>query len=472
MILLDSTIVSVANPAIMAGLGLGGDYAGVIWVTSAYLLTYAVPLLVTGRLGDRYGPKRLYLAGLVVFTLASLWCGLSGMLPGGGLAMLVVARAVQGLGASCMAPQTMAIITRTFPPERRGVAMGIWGTVAGVAALVGPILGGILVDALGWEWIFFVNVPVGVVAFVAAVRYVPRLETHPHRFDLLGVVLFSAGMLAVVFGLQEGNAYAWGTIAGPVTVWSLIAGGTVLLALFVAWQVVNRAEPLLPLALLRDRNFTLANTAVSAMGLAVVCAALPLMFYLQTVRGLTPTQSALLLAPSAVFSGALAAPVGRLVDRLANPRRVIVPAIGLYAAALVLYAALMRPEAPVGLFLVPATLVGVAMSGIWGPLSTTATRTLPPRWAGAGSGIYNTTRQLGSVVGSAAIAALMEARLAVHLPGAGLGDAGGGVLPAALQAPFSAAMAEAALLPPAALMAGAAAAALFVERPPLPGAAR
>ena len=465
MILVDSTIVSVANPAIMAGLGLGGDYGGVIWVTSAYLLTYAVPLLITGRLGDRFGPRRVYLIGLVIFTLASLWCGLSGVLPGGGLAMLVVARAVQGLGASCMAPQTMAIITRTFPPHRRGAAMGIWGSVAGVAALVGPILGGVLVDTLGWEWIFIVNVPIGVVAFWAALRFVPRLDTHPHRFDVLGVVLFTVGMFLLVFSLQEGNAYDWGTIVGPISVGLLAGVGVVLLALFLVWQVRNRQEPLLPLQLLRDRNFTLANTVVSAMGLAVVSASLPLMFYLQTVRGLTPTQSALLLAPSAVFSGVLAAPVGRLVDRIGNPRRLIVPAILVYAAALVGYALLMRPGTPVWLFLLPASGVGAAMAGIWGPLSTTATRTLPPRWAGAGSGIYNTTRQLGSVVGSASIAALMEARVAVHLPGAA-GLQAGGVLPEALAAPFATAMAESALLPAAVLLFGAAVAVFFVTPAP------
>ena len=154
MILIDTTIVSVANPSIMEG--LNADINSVIWVTSAYLLAYAVPLLITGRLGDRFGPKKLYLSGLVVFTLASLWCGLSG-----DVQMLIVARVFQGFGAAMMTPQTMAVITRIFPPDRRGAAMGIWGATAGVATLVGPILGGVLVDGLGWEWIFFINVPVG-----------------------------------------------------------------------------------------------------------------------------------------------------------------------------------------------------------------------------------------------------------------------------------------------------------------------
>src|SRR4051812_5479054 len=166
MILIDTTIVSVANPAILEGLNT--DIDSVIWVTSAYLLAFAVPLLITGRLGDRFGPKNLYLIGLVVFTLASLWCGLSG-----DVGMLIAARAVQGLGAAMMTPQTMAVITRIFPPDRRGAAMGLWGATAGMAVLVGPILGGVLVDSLGWEWIFFVNVPIGIVAFILVTRFVP-----------------------------------------------------------------------------------------------------------------------------------------------------------------------------------------------------------------------------------------------------------------------------------------------------------
>ncbi|MGH3552561.1 MAG: MFS transporter, partial [Mycobacterium sp.] len=156
MILVDSTIVAVANPSIMAKLETGYDM--VIWVTSAYLLAYAVPLLVAGRLGDRFGPKNLYLAGLAVFTAASLWCGLSGS-----IGVLITARVVQGIGAALLTPQTLSVLTRIFPPQRRGVAMSVWGATAGVATLVGPLAGGVLVDRLGWEWIFFVNVPIGIV---------------------------------------------------------------------------------------------------------------------------------------------------------------------------------------------------------------------------------------------------------------------------------------------------------------------
>ncbi|HEX7740309.1 MAG TPA: MFS transporter, partial [Marmoricola sp.] len=170
MILVDLTIVTVATPTIIEKLDASVNQ--VVWVSSAYMLAYAVPVLITGRLGDRFGSKRLYLAGLTVFTLASLWCGLTNTIE-----MLILARVVQGFGASMMTPQTLAIITRIFPASDRGKAMAVWGATAGVAMVVGPILGGVLTDGLGWEWIFFVNIPVGILAFVMAWRLVPALPT-------------------------------------------------------------------------------------------------------------------------------------------------------------------------------------------------------------------------------------------------------------------------------------------------------
>lgn len=443
MILIDTTIVSVANPKIMEGLHT--DINSVIWVTSAYLLAYAVPLLITGRLGDRFGPKNLYLAGLVLFTLASAWCGLSG-----DIGQLILARVFQGLGAAMMTPQTMAVITRIFPPDRRGQAMGLWGATAGVATLVGPVLGGVLVDSLGWEWIFFINVPVGVVAFVMAYRLVPRLETHAHRFDIPGVVLSAIGMFLLVFGLQEGESYDWGPIVGPISVWGLIVAGVVVLAIFVGWQAINKkGEPLLPLGLFRDRNFSLANGAISAVGFTVTSMSLPLVFYFQLVLGLTPTESAFMLIPMAVISAGLAQPVGRLVDRV-NPRYIAVVGALCLAASLAWYSVLLTPDAEIVWLLLPSALMGVANSCVWAPISTTATRNLPQSQAGAGSGVYNTTRQVGSVLGSAAVGALMQVRLTAELPGAASGSAEfSGALPEFLHEGFSNAMAQSLLLPAA-----------------------
>ena len=345
MILVDSTIVSVATPAIIEE--LHAEVNAVVWVTSAYLLAYAVPVLITGRLGDRFGPKRLYLAGLTVFTLASLWCGLTNSIEG-----LILARVVQGLGASMITPQTMAIITRIFPAQRRGAAMALWGATAGVATLVGPILGGVLVDGLGWEWIFFINVPVGLVGFALAWRLVPRLETHQHSFDWLGVALSGVGMFLLVFGIQEGHQYHWGQITGPIYVWALIIAGLLVLALFLWWQSVNTREPLVPLGLFRDRNFSLANVAITVMGFAITAMAFPIMLYAQVVRGLSPTRAALLLVPMAVMSIVLAPIVGRLTDRV-HPRLITGVGFACIITSLVWLSQVMTPDSAIWELLLP-----------------------------------------------------------------------------------------------------------------------
>lgn len=460
MILVDTTIVSVANPAIKEALDpASNNLDNVVWVTSAYLLAYAVPLLITGRLGDRFGPKRVYLVGLVIFTLASLWCGLSGSLE-----VLIIARAVQGLGAALMTPQTMAVITRTFPPNRRGAAMGLWGATAGVATLVGPLAGGLLVDGLGWEWIFFINIPVGVIAFVMAWILVPNLATNPHRFDIVGVVLSATGLFLIVFGLQEGEHYDWGVIWGPISIWSMIITGLVIMGIFIWTQARNKNEPLVPLGLFTDRNFGVANLAIAVVGFTVTSMSLPLMFFIQLARGLTPTQSALLLIPMAVLSGVLAPFAGKLLDRT-DPRFLLVPGLLAVAGSLVWYSTLMNADTPIWMFLLPSALMGIGNAGMWGPLATTATRNLPMHQAGAGAGIYNTTRTVGSVIGSAAIAAFMQSRLEANLPGSGSGgDFGtGGTLPPAVVDGFSTAMAQAILLP-ASVMLIALVAVLFLRR--------
>ncbi|HEX5142346.1 MAG TPA: DHA2 family efflux MFS transporter permease subunit, partial [Mycobacterium sp.] len=281
MILVDSTIVAVANPSIMERLDT--DYDTVLWVTSAYLLAYAVPLLVAGRLGDRFGPKNLYIVGLFIFTVASLWCGLAGSIQ-----MLVAARVLQGIGAALLTPQTLSTITRTFPPERRGMAMSVWGATAGVATLLGPLAGGVLVDHLGWQWIFFVNVPIGVFGLALAVWLIPVLPTQTHSFDWLGVVLSGAAMFLVVFGLQEGQDNQWSG-----WIWAMVAAGVALMAAFVYWQSVNKREPLVPLRIFRDRDFSLSNIGVAVIGFAVTAMVVPSMFYAQLVCGLSPTRSAL-----------------------------------------------------------------------------------------------------------------------------------------------------------------------------------
>ncbi|MEU2035707.1 DHA2 family efflux MFS transporter permease subunit [Nocardia amamiensis] len=453
MILLDMTIVAVANPAIMTE--LNADISQVIWVTSAYLLTYAVPLLVTGRLGDRFGPKNIYLIGLAVFTAASLWCGLSGS-----VGMLIAARAAQGVGAALMTPQTMAVITRTFPPDRRGAAMGLWGGVAGLATLVGPILGGVLVDGLGWEWIFIVNVPVGVVAFALAVWLVPALPTHEHKFDVPGVLLSGVGMFLLVFGIQEGNSYDWSP-----RIWLMIGAGLLVLAAFVVNQARNTGEPLLPLSLFRDRNFALSNIAIAAMGAAVTSLMVPAYFYLQAVREMSPTKSALAFAPMAIVTGVAAPLIGRFADKL-HPRTVPTIGFGLFAVSVFCFSALMEPDSSLFWFLAAAALGGFANACIWAPLAATATHNLPVQQAGAGAGVYNTTRQVGSVLGSAAISALVAARMTANGLGGGPvaeGGAGQGPIPAFVKDAFSTALSQSTLLPAGILLIGVIASALFIR---------
>ncbi len=448
MILLDLTIVAVANPAIMNELHT--DVTNVVWVTSAYLLTFAIPLLVTGRLGDKIGPKKVYLAGLAVFTLASLWCGLSG-----NIGMLIAARAVQGLGASMMSPQTMAVITRIFPPDKRGAAMGAWGAVAGIASLIGPLAGGVLVDQLGWQWIFFINVPVGVLAFVLALRFVPELPTHEHRFDIPGVLMSGIGLFLLVFGLQEGNNHDWNG-----WIWAMIIGGIAVLAGFIVYQSRTDSEPLVPLQLFRVRNFSLANVAITTMGACVTALMLPGFFYLEAVREMSPTKAALVFAPMSIVSMVLAPVVGNLVDRL--PPRYL-PAFGfaVFSASLFWLASLMKVDTPIWQLLVAAVVMGIGSACIWAPLGATATHDLPLEQAGAGSGIYNTTRQVGSVLGSAAVGALITSRMAAQGLHGGAGEGQAGPLPEAVRAPFATALSEATLLPAAILVVGFFAALMF-----------
>lgn len=460
MILVDSTIVAVANPSIMHALHT--DYEAVIWVTSAYLLAYAVPMLVAGRLGDRFGPKNLYLIGLAVFTAASLWCGLADT-----IGMLIAARVLQGVGAALLTPQTMSMITRIFPAQRRGSAMAVWGATAGIAMLVGPLAGGVLVDALGWQWIFVVNVPVGVIGLALGAWLIPVLPTERAKFDFLGMALSGLALFLVVFGLQEGQARDW-----PLWIWAMIVAGIALMAAFVYWQSVNkRGHPLIPLRIFGDRNFSLATVGIAVIGFVVTAMVLPMMFYAQAVCGLSPTRSALLLAPMALATGLLAPVVGRIVDRCAA-RVVIGSGFAVLAISMTWLSIEMTAFTPIWRLVLPIVGLGIAMAFIWSPLAATATRNLAPELAGAGSGVYSTTRQVGSVLGSASMAAFMTSQLGDHLPpGAAEAATSGGAensghataLPNHLHDAFAAAMSQSMLLPAFAALFGVIAALFLVS---------
>src|SRR5579859_4632896 len=231
MILLDTTIVNVAIPAMSKGLNAPLDE--ILWVLNAYILVYAVLLITAGRLGDRFGPRNMFALGLAVFTLASALCGFSQ-----NSSELIVARIVQGVGGALLTPQTLAILTSIFPPERRGAAFGVWGGVAGLATIAGRTIGGAIITYINWRWIFFINVPIGIAALVATFAIIPDLR--PGRrsgWDLPGVALASVGLFGIVFGLIEGQRYDWGPITSTIiTIPEVLGAGAFLIVLFIAWE--------------------------------------------------------------------------------------------------------------------------------------------------------------------------------------------------------------------------------------------
>lgn len=436
MIMLDTTIVSVAIPTMLKG-DLHATLNQIVWVNSIYLLTYAVPLLLTARLGDRIGRKPMYLAGLVVFTAASLWCALSHSPE-----MLITARAVQGLGAASMTPQTMAFITTLFPPARRGAPMGLWGAVAGVATIAGPLLGGLLVDNLGWQWIFMVNVPVGVIGIVLVAIIVPgRQPRQKHRFDILGTVLFSLGLLAIVFGVQNGQQYHWGVVWGVIRIPEIIGLGVALLVVFVVWQRINRNEPLLPLSLFGRRTFSAANVANLCIGFALTGMFLPVIIYLQSVLGLTPLASGVVTLPMSLVSGFVAPFAGKLSDRLPGKYVSLVGFLALAGGVAWLGLDIAVGASP-WRFVPSLMLAGIGIGCVFSPLANLATGSVDPPMIGAASGVFNTTRQVGGVLGSAAIGVLLQARLTVSMHAAAVASAAS--LPAGFRTQFVDAMTTAA----------------------------
>lgn len=410
LIMMDITIVNVAIPGMLVDLDTNLNQMA--WVNSVYLLAYAVPLLVAGRLGDRLGRRTMFLAGLAVFTAASLWCGLSGS-----AGMLIAARAVQGLGAALMAPQTMALVTTLFPPHRIGAALGVWGVVAGLASTVGPLLGGFLVDDLGWEWIFLVNVPVGLAGLIMAVRLLPSgLPRTGRRFDTWGMLLSGLGLMALVFGLQNGQYYGWGPVYGPVTIPALLIAGVLLLVAFVVWQRRNKQEPLMPLAVFRQRNFSAAVVAAAAVGFSLTGLYLPLMLYLQSVMELSPQQAGMLMVPMAVASGVIGPFAGVLSDKISG-KWVALGGFLVFAAGIGMLAAVMTPGASPWLLGAALFVSGLGTGASFAPLAQMAISGVRPELMGAVSGIYNQLRQVGSVVGSAAVGVLLQVQISATAAG-------------------------------------------------------
>jgi EmrB/QacA subfamily drug resistance transporter len=402
MIMLDTTIVYVATPSIMRTLQSSLDQ--VLWVFNAYLLAYAVLQITAGRLGDLWSPRNLFLVGLVLFTAASALCGLSR-----DSNELIAARVAQGVGGALLAPQSLTILATTFPPERRGAAIGIWAGVVGLSTVAGPVLGGFVVTYADWRWIFFLNVPVGVVALVATLAFVPNLKLGArHRMDPVGVVLATAALFLVVFGLIEGQRYEWSS-----AIWAIIGAGGLMGLSFAVWEV-GQAEPLVPLRLFRERNFSLMNWTILAVNFALQGVFIPLAIYTQSVLGMSPLQSGLTVAPMAVTIAVVAPFAGRLADRLGS-KYLLITGLALFAAGsswVVLIATTTSQQLD---FLAAFVVCGLGLGLVAAPMTTVALRRVATADAASASAVINTTRQLGAVLGAAVIGAVLQNRLATDL---------------------------------------------------------
>jgi EmrB/QacA subfamily drug resistance transporter len=430
MIMLDTTIVNVAIPAMSAGLNTTLDQ--ILWVLNAYILTYAVLLITAGRLGDLYGQRNLFAIGLAIFTVASALCGFAQ-----DANQLIAARVLQGVGGAVLTPQTLAILTSLFPPERRGAAFGIWAGVAGLATLAGPTIGGAIVTYIDWRWIFYVNVPIGIAALVATFVIIPDLRPgRSHGWDIVGVFLATAGLFGVVFGLIEGERFNWGEIASYViTIPEVIGIGAVLLVLFVIWERYQ-AEPLVPLALFEERNFAVANWIAASIAFGMMSLFLPIVIYLQSVRGFSALTAGLTLAPMSLTSMLVAPFAGRTADRIGG-KYILMVGIFVFAVGFGSLTFVAGPDSTWINFLVPAIVAGAGMGMTFAPMTTVAMRNISPRMAGAASGVLNTTRQVGAAIGSAVVGALLQNHLATALHDQAVAHAA--ALPAAYREQFIAA---------------------------------
>jgi EmrB/QacA subfamily drug resistance transporter len=393
---------------------LNASLSEILWIINAYVLTYAVLLITAGRLGDLYGPKQLFLVGLVIFTAASAACGFA-QSP----TQMIIFRVIQGVGGALLTPQTLSMLTVIFPPDKRGAAFGVWGAVAGVATLAGPVLGGWLVTDFGWRWIFFVNVPVGVLTLVLAAIVLPNLRPQRrHRLDWTGTALVTVGLFLVTFGLIEGQSHDWGEVWGSITIVEIIIAGVVVLGVFAVHQwSQQRNEPLVPFQIFRDRNFSVMNFVVASIAFGMLGLFLPLTIYLQSVLGLSALQAGLTTAPMSLISMMIAPVAGRTADRIGG-KWILFIGLSLFSIGM----GVLIASSHVGssrLHLLPGLIVaGVGLGLTFAPLQTIAMRNVEPRMAGAASGMINTTRQLGGVIGAAAVGALLQAQLSTQLKSA------------------------------------------------------
>jgi EmrB/QacA subfamily drug resistance transporter len=403
MIMLDNTVVNVALPAIQHDLGI--SRSELEWTVAAYALTFASFLLTGGKLGDLLGRRKIFLIGVAIFTLSSLFCGLSS-----GASELIAARAVQGIGAALMMPATLSIISATFHARERGMAIGIWAGVSAMALAIGPLLGGIITEHISWNWIFYVNVPIGVAGIVTAIFVVPesRDTSHEQRLDLPGLLSSGIGLLALVYALIEGHSYGWtsGRILG------LFVVAAVALTAFVLLELHQRL-PMLDVHLFQNGTFAGANLVAILVTLAMFGIFVFFPIYMQTYRGWSPIQAGAALLPWTLMIVILAPVAGKLSDRVGS--RWLIAGGMTVVAACCLWLSTVTLTSSFWHMLPGFVLGGIGMSFVMTPMSAAAMGAVSVDKAGVASGVLNTFRQVGVALGIAIMGAIITNRATAAL---------------------------------------------------------
>ena len=401
MIMLDNTVVNVALPSIQRDLGIG--ISELEWIVTAYALSFAVFLLTGGKLADRYGRRKVFLIGLTIFTLSSLACGLAGS-----ASMLISARAVQGVGAALMMPATLSIISAVFPPRERGAAIGIWAGVSAMALAIGPLIGGVLTEKVNWNWIFFINVPVGILGIVAAFILVPesRDESADQRLDLPGLITAGVAVFALTYALIEGNSYGW-TSARIISLFILFA---VSLGSFIVLELRQRA-PMLDLSLFKDSTFAGANSIALMVSLAMFGVFFFISLFMQNILGYSAIKAGATFLPMTVLIILVAPLSGALSDRLGS-RWLMAGGMTLLTGSLLLFAQL--DASSTFWDILPALLIGgVGMAMTMSPMTSAALSAVSVDKAGVASGVLNTFRQVGGSLGIAIGGAILASYVSV-----------------------------------------------------------
>jgi len=393
MVTLDNLVVTTAIPVIRRDLHAG--ISGLEWTVNAYTLVFAVLLLTGAALGDRFGRKRLFVIGIAIFTAASAAAALAPT-----IGALDAARAVQGLGGAIVMPLTLTLLSAAVPEERRGVFLGAWGGISGLAVAFGPLVGGAVVDGMSWHWVFWLNVPVGLVLLPLALARLGESRGPFGSVDLPGLALGSAGLFGLVWGLVRGNSAGWasGEIVGA------LAAGAIVLAGFVAWEL--RAEhPMLPMRFFRNRTFALANVASMLMSFGMFGAIFLLAQYFQTVQGYTPLGSGLRILPWTAMPMIIAPIAGALSDRI-PPARIIGTGLALQAIGLGWIAAVSTPTTPYVELVLPFALSGAGMGMFFAPIANVVLSAVRKVEEGQASGANGAIRELGGVFGVAVLASV------------------------------------------------------------------